>query len=86
MEAEGGLHPACPRVERRAARVFRWEIDLWKLLHGGWLVPDLPTSRTQSGQGEKRRSSARVFRWEIDLRKLLRGEAPSYEVVTGRRG
>ena len=48
-------------------------------------MPDLPASRTQRGQGEKRRSSARVFRWEIDLRKLLRGEEPSYEVVTGRR-
>ena len=42
---------------------------------GEWLVPGLPASRTQRGQGRRRRSSARVFSVGIDCWELLRSEA-----------
>ena len=39
---------------------------------GAWLAPGPPASRTQRGQGRRRRSSARVFSVGIDFWKLLR--------------
>ena len=42
---------------------------------GEWLAPGAPASRTQRGQGRRRRSSARVFSVGIDCWELLRSEA-----------
>ena len=42
---------------------------------GAWLEPGPPASRTQRGQGRRRRSSARVFSVGIDCWELLRSEA-----------
>ena len=39
---------------------------------GEWLAPGPPASRTQRGQGRRRRSSARVFSVGIDCWELLR--------------
>ena len=42
---------------------------------GEWLAPGLPASRTQRGQGRRRRSSARVFSVAIGCWELLRSGA-----------